>query len=78
MDDLLKPLGQAPPPAALGQIGDAIMAAWSAEQRDRATQARVLSAAALVAPGLDFAGGSSSPKGLAKNSEARAIALRMN
>lgn len=58
MDDLLKRLGQAPPPAALGQIDDAIMAAWFAEQRDRATQARVLSAAALVALGLGFAGGS--------------------
>ena len=30
MDDLLKRLGQAPPPAALSQIDDAIMAAWSA------------------------------------------------
>lgn len=56
MDDLLKRLGQAPPPAALGQIDDAIMAAWFAEQRDRAGQARVLSAAALVALGLGFAG----------------------
>ena len=54
MDDLLKRLGQVPPPAALGHIDDAIMATWSAEQRDRAIQARVLSAAALVALGLSI------------------------
>jgi hypothetical protein len=58
MDDLLKRLGEAPPPAALGQMDDAVMAAWTAEQRDRATQSRILSAAALVALGLGFAGGS--------------------
>jgi len=58
MDNLLKQLAQAPPPAALGQIDDAIIAAWSAEQHDRAAQARVLSVAALVALGLGFAGGS--------------------
>lgn len=58
MDDLLKRLRDAPPPAALCQIDDAILAAWSAEQIDRATQSRLLSAAALVALGLGFAGGS--------------------
>jgi hypothetical protein len=58
MDDMLKRLGAAPLPEALGQIDDAIIAAWSAEQRDRAANARILSAAALVALGLGFAGGS--------------------
>jgi hypothetical protein len=58
MDKLLKRLGEVPPPTALGGIDDAIIAAWSAEQRDRASQSRVLSAAALVALGLGFAGGS--------------------
>lgn len=58
MDDLLKRLSDAPLPAALGQIDDAIIAAWLAEQRERATNSRVLSAAALVALGLGVAGGS--------------------
>ncbi len=58
MDNLLKQLAHAPPPAALGQIDDAIIAAWSAEQRDRAVQSRMLSLSALVALGLGFAGGS--------------------
>lgn len=58
MDMLLKRLGEIPPPTALGGIDDAIIAAWSTEQRDRASQSRVLSAAALVALGLGFAGGS--------------------
>lgn len=58
MDHMLKRLREAPLPAALGQIDDAIIAAWSAEQRDRAATARILSAAALVALGLGFAGGS--------------------
>jgi hypothetical protein len=58
MDDLLKRLGEAPPPAALSQIDDAIIMALSVEQRERAANSRVLSAAALVALGLGFAGGS--------------------
>jgi len=58
MDDMMKRLGELTPPAALGRIDDAILTAWSAEQRDRATQSRILSAAALVALGLGFAGGS--------------------
>lgn len=58
MDDTLKRLGEVALPAALGRIDDAILAAWSAEQRERATQSRVLSAAALVALGLGLAGGS--------------------
>ncbi len=58
MDDMLKRLGEAPLPAALGQIDDAVIAAWSAEQRERAANSRVLSAAALVALGLGFVGGS--------------------
>jgi hypothetical protein len=58
MDDLLKRLSDAPLPAALWQIDDAIIAAWSAEQRERAANSRVLSAAALVALGLGVAGGS--------------------
>ena len=58
MDDMLKRLGDAPLPAALGRIDDAVIAAWSAEQRERAANSRVLSAAALVALGLGFAGGS--------------------
>lgn len=56
MDDMLKRLGQAAPPAALGRIDDAIMAAWIAEQRERAAQSRILPVAALVALGLGFAG----------------------
>jgi len=58
MDDMLKRLSEAPPPAALGQIDDAIIMAWSVEQSERAANLRVLSAAALVALGLGFAGGS--------------------
>jgi len=48
MDDMLKRLGEAPLPEALGQIDDVIIAAWSAERRDRAANARILSAAALA------------------------------
>ncbi|KTE20517.1 hypothetical protein ATE67_09700 [Sphingopyxis sp. H050] len=58
MDDVLKRLREAPLPTALGQIDDAIIAAWSAEQRERAANSRILWAAALVALGLGFAGGS--------------------
>lgn len=58
MDDMLKRLSEVAPPTALGLIDDAVMTVWSAEQRDRATQSRILSAAALVALGLGFAGGS--------------------
>ena len=58
MDDMLKRLCDAPLPAVLGQIDDAVIAAWSAEQCERAANSRVLSAAALVALGLGFAGGS--------------------
>lgn len=58
MDDMLKRLGEAPPPTALSQIDDAIIMALSVEQRERAANSRVLSAAALVALGLGFAGGS--------------------
>lgn len=58
MDDILKQLGRVPLPEALGRIDDAVIASWSAEQRDRAANSRILSAAALVALGLGFAGGS--------------------
>ena len=58
MDDMLKRLGETPPPTALSQIDDAIIKALSVEQRERAANSRVLSAAALVALGLGFAGGS--------------------
>lgn len=57
MDDLLKRLGAVPTPPELVRLDDAIIAAWSAEQRDRASQSRLLSGAALVALGLGFAGG---------------------
>lgn len=58
MDDMLKRMGEAPPPTALSRIDDAIIMALSVEQRERAANSRVLSAAALVALGLGFAGGS--------------------
>lgn len=58
MDDMLKRLGETPSPTALSQIDDAIIMALSVEQRERAANSRVLSAAALVALGLGFAGGS--------------------
>ncbi len=58
MDNMLKRLSEAPLPATLGQIDDAIIMAWSVEQSERAANSRVLSAAALVALGLGFAGGS--------------------
>lgn len=58
MDNMLKRLGEVPLPAALGQIDDAIIAAWSVEQRERAATSRIVSAAVLVALGLGLAGGS--------------------
>lgn len=58
MDHLLERLAKAPAPEALSRIDDAIIVAWSAEQRDQASQSRILSAAALVALGFGIAGGS--------------------
>lgn len=58
MDGILKQLGEAPLPPALGQIDDAVIAAWSAEQHERTTNSRILSVAALAALGLGFADGS--------------------
>ena len=46
------------PDAALAAVSADVLAAWSAEQRERAANSRILSAAALVALGLGFAGGS--------------------
>lgn len=61
MDDLLIKLGRAPLPAGLSQIDDAIMAAFAAHQSEARSTSRLLPAAAFLALGIGYAGGSFMP-----------------
>lgn len=58
MDDLLKKLCEAPLPSGLAQIDDAIFAALAARQSEARATSRLLSAAAILALGIGYAGGS--------------------
>lgn len=61
MDDLLKRIAGAPIPAGLAQLDDAIMAGLAHRQSEARATSRLLSAAAVVALGIGYAGGSSIP-----------------
>ena len=61
MDDILKRLSDAPVPAGLAQIDDAILAGLAERQSEARATSRMLSAAAVVALGVGYAGGSLMP-----------------
>lgn len=61
MDDLLKRLGSAPVPAALAQLDDAVLAGLAARQVEARAMSRVLMAAAVLALGVGYVGGSLAP-----------------
>lgn len=61
MDDLLQKLGRAPVPAGLARLDDAILADLAARQSDARATSRLLSAAAVLALGVGYAGGSLLP-----------------
>lgn len=61
MDDILKQLGGAPIPPKLAQIDDAVMAAFAQQQGEARATSRFLSAAAVLALGVGYAGGSLMP-----------------
>ncbi len=61
MDDYLRKLGQTPLPDGLAQIDDAVMSAFSRRRSEAKASSRLLSAAAFLALGVGFAGGSAMP-----------------
>lgn len=61
MDDLLKRLGATPVPAGLGQIDDAVLAGLAARQSEARATSRLLTAAAVLALGVGYVGGSFMP-----------------
>lgn len=61
MDDTLRKLGEAPVPRALAQIDDAVMFALTQRQSEARANSRLFSAAAVLALGIGYAGGSLSP-----------------
>ncbi len=61
MDDVLAKLGRAPVPVGLVQIDDAVMAALVQRQTEARAKSRLLSAAAVIALGVGYAGGSLIP-----------------
>ncbi len=61
MDDVLHRLGAMPVPPRLSQIDDAVLAGLAERQREARSTPQLLSAAALVALGLGYAGGSILP-----------------
>ena len=61
MDDLLQRLRAMPVPAKLSQIDDAILAGITERRSEARATWRLLSAAAVVALGIGYAGGSILP-----------------
>lgn len=61
MDDLLHKLAGAPVPARLAELDDAILAGLAARKSEARTTSRLLSAAAVLALGIGYAGGSIMP-----------------
>lgn len=61
MDDILKRLANAPLPAGLAQLDDAILAGLAERQSEARATSRMLSAAAVVALGVGYVGGSLMP-----------------
>lgn len=58
MDDILKRLSDVPFPARLAQLDDAVLAGLAERQSETHTTSRMLSAAAVIALGIGYAGGS--------------------
>ena len=61
MDDLLQKLGRMPVPAALVQLDDAVLVGLAVRQSEARATSRLLSAAAVLALGVGYAGGSLIP-----------------
>ena len=61
MDDILKSLSDAPFPARLAQFDDAVLAGLTERQSETRSTSRMLSAAAVIALGVGYAGGSLMP-----------------
>lgn len=61
MDDLLQRLGAMPVPVRLSQIDDIVLAGVAERQSEARATSRLLSAAAVVALGVGYAGGSLLP-----------------
>ncbi len=61
MDDLLTRLGHVPVPAELAQLDGAVLAGLAARQSEARATSRLLSAAAVLALGIGYAGGSFMP-----------------
>ncbi len=61
MDDLLRRLNEAPLPVALSRIDDAVIMQLSARQSEARSGKQLLSAAAIFALGVGYAGGSFAP-----------------
>lgn len=61
MDNYFRKLGDAPLPSGLTQIDDAVMVALAQQQSEARSMSRLLSAAAMLALGIGYAGGSYMP-----------------
>jgi hypothetical protein len=61
MDDVLKRLADLPLPVGLDRLDDAILAGLAARQGEERATSRLLSAAAVLALGVGYAGGSILP-----------------
>lgn len=61
MDDVLKKLSEAPLPAELAQIDDAILVTLAIRQRDARATKRIISMVTVLALGMGYVGGSLMP-----------------
>ena len=61
MDEVLKRLGRVPVPAGLAQLDDSILSRLTERQSEARAMSRLLSAAAVFALGIGYAGGSILP-----------------
>jgi hypothetical protein len=61
MDDMLKRLSDAPFPATLDQLDEAVLAGLAERQSETRATKRMLSAAAVIALGVGYAGGNLMP-----------------
>lgn len=61
MDDVLKRLADLPLPVGLDRLDDTILAGLAARQGEERATSRLLSAAAVLALGVGYAGGSILP-----------------
>lgn len=61
MDDVLQRIGAMPVPASLSQIDDSVLSGLAERQSEARATSRLLSAAAVLALGIGYAGGSILP-----------------